>query len=58
MELFAKTPYKLWVLIRHLSVQVKEDLKGSDKEDMQNLVVETEQLLTECSKKYDHEQYR
>ncbi|XP_050555269.1 uncharacterized protein LOC118280712 isoform X22 [Spodoptera frugiperda] len=37
--------------------KVAEDLQGSDKEDMRNLIVETEQLLKDCSQKYDHEQY-
>ncbi|XP_022836632.1 vinculin-like [Spodoptera litura] len=37
--------------------KVAEDLQGSDKEDMKNLIVETEQLLKECSQKYDQEQY-
>ncbi|KAH9637815.1 hypothetical protein HF086_017593 [Spodoptera exigua] len=37
--------------------KVAEDLPGSDKEDMRNLIVETEQLLKDCSQKYDQEQY-
>ncbi|XP_026733970.1 talin-1-like [Trichoplusia ni] len=37
--------------------KVSEDLKGADKDDMKHMVMETEQLLTECCKKYDHEQY-
>ncbi|XP_047037244.1 talin-2-like [Helicoverpa zea] len=37
--------------------KITEDLKGSEKEDMRNLVQETEQLLTACTQKYDHEQY-
>ncbi|KAH9634471.1 hypothetical protein HF086_015301 [Spodoptera exigua] len=37
--------------------KVAEDLPGSDKEDMRNLLMETEQLLKDCSQKYDQEQY-
>ncbi|PZC72485.1 hypothetical protein B5X24_HaOG211109 [Helicoverpa armigera] len=37
--------------------KITEDLKGSEKEDMRNLVQETEQLLTACTQKYDQEQY-
>ncbi|KAJ8705175.1 hypothetical protein PYW07_011002 [Mythimna separata] len=37
--------------------KITEDHKDSEEDDLKTAVTETEQLLTVCSKKYDHDQY-